>query len=82
MAGLTWDEDAATSFSWRSDSSLIISSVTIRLEGAVVSSLVAAPFAFGEAEWTDVAGVVVVLVGVVSREPRVDFVDFDTDVGL
>ena len=61
---------------------MTISSVTTPFEGAMVSLLAVAPFALGEAEWTDVVGVVVVIVGVESRESRVDFVDFDMDDGL
>ena len=61
---------------------MIISSVTTPFEGALVSLLAVTPFVLGDVEWTDVAGVVVVIVGVDSRESRVDFVDFDTDVGL
>ena len=49
----------------------------------MVSLLAVTPFVLGDdVVWTDVAGVVVVIVGVDSRESRVDFVDFDTDVGL
>lgn len=61
---------------------MIISSVTTPFEGALVSLLAVTPFVLGDVRWTDVAGVVVVIVGVDSRESRVDFVDFDTDVGL
>jgi hypothetical protein len=47
-----------------------------------VSLLAATPFVLGDVEWTDVVGLVVVIVGVDSRESRVDIVDFDTDDGL
>jgi len=47
----------------------------------MVSLLAVTPFVLGDLEWTDVAGVVVI-VGVDSRESGVDFADFDTDDGL
>ena len=61
---------------------MIISSVTSPFEGPLVSLLAATPFVLGDVEWTDVVGLVVVIVGVDSRESRVDIVDFDTDDGL